>query len=289
MTADIKKYHFKEGLPQEFEIVDFESIFTTFKEELTTTHRVGFYHILWFQKGNAEHLVDFKPVKMKPNSLLFIGKDSVQRFDSNSRYEGKALLFTDSFFCKTEADTKFLKSSILYNDLFSVSQIQLPPTSTPFLEILGQMEIELQKPKDHYQSDILRNLLRTWLLQAERERRQQNFTEVKKGADLDYVMRFRDLLETQYRSLKQVSGFAEQMNITDKRLNQAISKVLGKTPKQMIDGRVMLEAKRFLAHTSQSVKEIGYELGFEEPTNFIKYFKKHHQATPAEFRASFSV
>lgn len=288
MTTNIKKYDFKQGLPQEFEIVDFDTIFNTFKDELTTTHRVGFYHILWFQKGSTEHLVDFKPVKLAPNSLLFIGNDSVQRFDTNASVEGKAILFTDGFFCKTEADTKFLKSSILYNDLFSVSQIQLPPSSTPFAELLSLMEMELQKPKDHYQSDILRNLLRTWLLQAERERRQQDFTEVKKGADLDYVMLFRDLLEGQYKSLKQVSGYAEQMNITDKRLNQAISKVLGKSPKQMIDGRVMLEAKRLLAHTTDSVKQVGFELGFEEPTNFIKYFKKHHQATPAEFRASFS-
>lgn len=289
MTNNIKKYDFKEGLPQEFEIVDFDTMFSTFREELTTTHRVGFYHILWFQDGSPEHLVDFKPVKLKPNSLLFIGKDSVQRFDLNTVLKGKAILFTDDFFCKTEADTKFLRSSILYNDLFSVSKIQLPPSSAPFAEILGQMEAELQKPKDYYQSDILRNLLRTWLLQAERERRQQDFTEIKKGADLDYVMEFKTLLDLKYKSLKQVGGYAEQMHITDKRLNQAISKVLGKTPKQMIDGRVMLEAKRLLAHTSQSVKEIGFELGFEEPTNFIKYFKKHHSSTPIEFRAGFST
>ena len=46
----------------------------------------------------------------------------------------------------------------------------------------------------------------------------------------------------------------------------------------------MLEAKRILAHTTESVKEIGYDLGFDEPTNFIKYFKKHSKFTPTEFR-----
>ncbi|WP_459640649.1 helix-turn-helix domain-containing protein [Flavobacterium sp. CGRL2] len=62
--------------------------------------------------------------------------------------------------------------------------------------------------------------------------------------------------------------------------------MLGKTPKEIIDDRVMLEAKRLLAHTNENVKEISYELGFEEPTNFIKYFRKHSNSTPVEFRES---
>jgi AraC family transcriptional regulator, transcriptional activator of pobA len=59
---------------------------------------------------------------------------------------------------------------------------------------------------------------------------------------------------------------------------------LGKTPKEIIDDRILLEAKRILAHTTESIKEISYYLGFEEPTNFIKYFKKHASVTPTEFR-----
>lgn len=121
---------------------------------------------------------------------------------------------------------------------------------------------------------------------SERERRQQDFTEIKKGADLDYVVLFKDLLEVQFKEQKQVNSYSGQLSVTEKRLNQATSKVLGKTPKQMIDERVMLEAKRLLAHTNESIKEIGFALGFEEPTNFIKYFKKHHNTTPVEFRES---
>jgi AraC family transcriptional regulator, transcriptional activator of pobA len=67
-------------------------------------------------------------------------------------------------------------------------------------------------------------------------------------------------------------------------LNQATTKVLGKSPKEIIDNRILLEAKRLLAHTNENVKEIAYTLGFEEPTNFIKYFKKHSTFTPTEFR-----
>ena len=284
MTTDIIKYDFKTGLPQEFEIVDIAKLYKEFKGTLTTTHRTDFYHIIWFQQGSPTHLVDFKPIKIKSNTLLFLNKDIVQRFDDKSKFGGKAILFTDSFFCKTEADHKFLRNSILFNDLFSVSQIQAQKQSKLFSDLLQQMTDELQGIKDNSQADILQNLLHNFLLHSERERRKQNFTEIKKGPDLDYVMLFKDLLETDYKNQKQVNYYAKQIIITEKRLNQATAKILGKSPKELIDDRVLLEAKRILAHTTESVKEIAYNLGFEEPTNFIKYFKKHSTLTPSEFR-----
>ena len=289
MTTEIKKYDFKTGLPQEFEIVDLVELYKDFEETLTTTHRTGFYHIIWFQKGNPTHLVDFNAIKIKPDTLLFLNKDTVQRFDNKTQFRGKAILFTDSFFCRTEADTKFLRNTILFNDLFSVSQIQINKQGKLFAKLLQQMTDELRNEKDNSQADILQNLLHNFLLHSERERRKQNFTEIKKGADLDYVMLFKDLLEIGYKSQKHVNHYAKQIIITEKRLNQATTKVLGKSPKQFIDERIMLEAKRMLAHTTESVKEIGYSLGFEEPTNFIKYFKKHSAITPIEFRENNTV
>lgn len=287
MKSDIKKYSFKQGLPQEFELVGIGELYKHHSDTLTTSHRTGFYHILWFQKGNPTHLVDFNPIKIKPNTILFLNKDTVQRFDKKGVFDGKVILFTDTFFCKSESDTKFLRSTILFNDLFAVSQIQLSKTASLFADLFQLMETELENEKDSSQSDILKNLLHNLLLLSERERRKQDFTEIKKGADLDYLMLFKDLLDANYRKLKKVSDYAKKISVTEKRLNQATSKILDKSPKQMIDERIMLEAKRLLAHTNESVKEIGFDLGFDEPTNFIKYFRKHSHLTPVEFRKQF--
>ena len=288
MKSVIQNYTFKEGLPQEFELLDIGQLYKDHPDALTTPHRTGFYHILWFQKGNPTHLVDFDPVKTQPNTILFLNKDTVQQFDQKGGYDGKAILFTDHFFCRTDSDTQFLKSSVLFHDLFSVSQIQMSETASLFSDLIQLMETELEHEKDIAQSAILKNLLHNFLLLSERERRKQGFTEIKKGADLDYVLHFKDLLENSYRQLKQVGNYAKKAGVTEKRLNQATSKILGKSPKQMIDERVMLEAKRLLAHTSGSVKEIGFDLGFEEPTNFIKFFRKHSNSTPVEFREQFT-
>lgn len=288
MNSEIKKYSFKEGLPQEFELINIGELYKESSATLTTPHRTGFYHILWFQEGSPIHTVDFNPVKIEPNTLLFLNKDIVQGFDKKGHFDGVALLFTENFFCKTEQDTNFLKSTILFNDLLTVSKIEIAQPNPIFSDLLNLMKTELHIDKDRFQSDILKNLLHNFLLQSERERRNQDFIEIKQNADLDYIILFKDYLEKNYKKEKRVSTYANQLQVTGKRLNQATSKVLGKSPKQMIDERIILEAKRLLAHTTKSVKEIGFDLGFDEPTNFIKYFRNHHDSTPVEFREQFS-
>ncbi|REE80946.1 AraC-like DNA-binding protein [Lutibacter oceani] len=284
MSEEIKKYDFKTGLAQEFEIVDLAELYKKHKDTITTTHRAGFYHIIWFQQGSPTHLVDFNPIEIKPNTLLFLNKDIVHRFDNKNKFDGKVILFTDTFYCKTESDLKYLRNSILFNDLFFVSKIQVHKQSELFSDLLKLMKCELQNPKDNFQPEILKNLLHNFLLHSERVKREQNFIELKKDIDLDYVMIFKDFLEKGYKNHKQVSYYSKQICITQKRLNQATTKVLGKTPKEIIDHRILLAAKRLLAHTAKNVKEIAFDLGFGEPTNFIKYFRKHTKNTPVEFR-----
>jgi len=281
LTDIIQKFDFKEGLPQEFEIIDFDFLFNEFSDEIKKPHRAEFYQIFWFQEGSPTHIVDFKPIKVNHNSLLFINKNSVQLFDTKSKFKGKAILFTDNFFCRTRLDTQFLKSTILFNDLLSVAQINI---SNSIIEtIFKQFETEIKNPKDEYQAEIIRNDLRNFLLHSERERKKQGFVELEKDTNLEFALIFKDLLESNFIQHKNVGFYANKMNISTKRLNQTTSKIFGKSPKNIIDDRVLLECKRLLVHTNNSVKEIAYSLGFEEPTNFIKYFKKHTNQTPNSF------
>jgi len=176
----------------------------------------------------------------------------------------------------------------LFNDLLTISQINVSKSYSIFATIFQQLENELKNLKDNYQSDILRNDIRNLLLQSERERRNQNFIELKKDADFDYALILKDLLDKNFINHKKVSFYCQKMHLTSKRLNQSTTKIFGKTPKEIIDDRVLLESKRILAHTNESVKEIAFSLGFEEPTNFIKYFKKHTDKTPVEFRTEYA-
>lgn len=284
MIKDIKKYQFKKGLPIEFEVANIEDKFRTVKNMLNNPHRTNFYHIIWNQEGTPKHLIDFKTIEVKPNSLLFLNKDTVQRFDVETYNTGKVILFTDDFYCKTKEDTEFLKRTPLFNDLFSVANIHLNELSESISSIISQMNIELSNEVSVYHENILKNLLSNLLLVSERELNERGSPLLKNNPELSHLLKFKDEIEAYYKSRIQVGLIADKLNISVKKLNQITSKILGKSPKQMIDDRVLLEAKRLLVHSPVSVKEIAFELGFDEPTNFIKYFKKHVNSTPVEFR-----
>lgn len=287
MADEIKKLKFKLNADLQIEVVSLQTLTNTKKELLVNPHRTNFYHVFLFENCQPTHFVDFEPINVEPYSLLFIGKDRVHQFDQLLMYQGQLLVFTEDFFCTTENDTKFLKSSILFNDLADYPTITLNKTDfEKYTNICDNITDELNLPSDNLKHILLKNLLHNFLLLAEREKRKQGFTEFKKGADLDYTLLFRDLLETNYTKLKSVNDYAQLIFISEKRLGQATSKILGKSPKEIINDRILLEAKRLLVHTHLSIKEVGQELGFEDPAYFVRYFKKNTEATPVEFRES---
>lgn len=287
MKPDIKKISFKPGLSVEFEILTISDLYCHHKDLVTSPQRADFYQIFLIQKGTPTHFVDFKPMPLEENTMLFVPKHCVNHFDFTGDYEGKIIIFTDDFFCKNHDDMQFIQSTILFNDLYEITKIHANLVSSDLSEAVKAMEIELSKPNDYAQHNILRNQLRTFLLLAEREKRKQGFKEIKASADLDYVLLFKDLLDKNFKADKSVSKYASDISISEKRLNKATTAILDQTPKQLIDGKVLLEAKRLLAYGISTIKEISIELGFEEPTNFIKYFRKHTNTTPSEFRESY--
>lgn len=287
MNEIIKKYQFKEGLNLEFEILDLSKILQQKKGMMTVPHRAQFYHILWIEKGKGTHYVDFKPIELKDNSIIFVPNNSVGIFDEEGIYEGKAIIFTDNFFCKNKQDLQFLRSSILYSDLYNIANFKVIPKVSQLKVFLNAMQTEYKRKADPSQYQILHNMLHIFLLQAERDMKKQGFEELKPSPNLDLLVAFKDLLEENFLKEKSVKRYASDLNISEKQLHKATTTLLEKTPKQIINERVLLEAKRLLAHSSQSIKELAYELGFEEPTNFIKYFRKHTHSTPAEFREQY--
>ena len=286
LSEEIIKYEFRGGLPIEFEIVDVPALMKRHKTNMVKPHRTGFYHILWVRTSGT-HGVDFTPVDLKENTLLFVSTETVQSFDAENDLNAKAILFTSSFFGASEADVRFMNETILFNDLGTNRGVTISEGNFPAFDALFTlMEMMASKQKDDYQSKILRSLLYSFLLLAEQEKHAQIGSGIKAAADRHYPYAFRELLEGNFKSNKQVSFYAAALSITERRLNQAVFKSAGKTVKQAIDHRVILEAKRLLVHTGANIKEIGFMLGFEEPTNFIKYFRKHTASTPVEFRQS---
>lgn len=290
MTEKVLNLGFKASTKAEVEIIPLKKLVATNKALLTLPHRTDFYHIFLLTDCSPKHWVDFTPIQIEPFSVLCVDKGRVHQFDPELHYEGHLIVFTDYFYCLTEQDASFLHKGLLFNDINNNPYISIPKHIFFRLEkIIGEIQKEFDCFDPAISYLIQQNLLHNFLLLSEREKQKiSNFTYLK-SINYEICQNFKSFLENHFKENKSVSFYAKCLAISEKRLGQATGKIMGKPPKEIINQRVLLEAKRMLAHSQSSIKEIGYNLGFDEPTNFIKYFKKQTTVTPLEFKGRFNA
>lgn len=276
----MKKYTFRSTTRFEFELKDISEITKKKQENVGVPHRADFYQIIIIESHNSVQEVDFKKISVDQKQILFVGKNQVIRFDISSSYSGKLLLFTDDFFNRTTHDTLLLKETNLFNPFSPNVVIE---TNAKIQKLLDLIQQETALKTYAFQENMLRHLLSAFLIEASQISTQNyQYTENK---DYLIALQFSDLVEKEYKNINKVKDYARLMGISVKPLMHSLKSAVGKTPKQFIDDRIILEAKRLLVYGHKSIKEITFELGFDEPTNFSKFFRNHTGKRPAEFKS----
>ncbi|NKB69084.1 MAG: helix-turn-helix domain-containing protein [Candidatus Latescibacteria bacterium] len=251
-------------------------------DELESPHRPGFYQMLLFTKGQGRHSIDFSTYTYRPGTLLFIAPYQIVRYAIKRQNEAYLVLFTDEFVRGGLVEEERVSQLRIFDHFVYSPKIDLArPLYANFSALLQLLSNEAQRPRDFAQAGILRSLLCALLMQGERLR-QPVTTEVPHH--YRRFSSFMNLLEKNYQSRHKAQDYARDMGVSTKGLNSLTRRVSNRTAKALIDQRLVLEAKRLLVNSEYSVKEIAYRLGFDEPTNFIKYFKRHSRQTPEKFR-----
>jgi AraC-like DNA-binding protein len=159
------------------------------------------------------------------------------------------------------------------------------PTSDLLNALISQISNELNKENTFGHRELLRHFLKSFLIQIERQKREnQDASLVITNEKHILFLRFSELIELNYKKGFSVSEYAALLNISSKTLTELTNKIVFKTPSILIHERVILEAQRLLTHSSLNVNQIGYQLGFDDPSYFVKYFKKYTKKTPSDFR-----
>ncbi|MGB0748732.1 MAG: helix-turn-helix domain-containing protein [Magnetospiraceae bacterium] len=108
------------------------------------------------------------------------------------------------------------------------------------------------------------------------------------GSDRDYeiLCRYRQMLDRNFRTEKSLESYAKELGVSPQRLNQACKARAGKTSSELLHERLIIEAKRYLLYMELTVAEIGYELGFEDPAYFSRFFSQRVGQPPSAYRTN---
>ncbi|NDV96620.1 AraC family transcriptional regulator [Dysgonomonas sp. 521] len=162
-----------------------------------------------------------------------------------------------------------------------------PQDSKELLNIVTQMQGEMWTPNQFAHSEYLKVLLNLFLVVVQRFgiRKDCNGLTLNNASHTLFV-NFRQLLEANYRDIHTLADYAGKLNVSAKTLTNCVKEISRQTPLGIINDRLILEAKRLLAYSDKTVSEIGFELGFDDPSYFVKFFKRLTKRSPREFRTA---
>lgn len=287
----IEQYHLHKDEPDklQFEIYCLKEYLEESEGYANVSHSHSFYQIIWFAKGKGKHVVDFNEYEIKENTIFFIPKGQIHYFDNND-YEGYILHFNEDFLADDGNEVNvFLKHNIFNSfdsePFFSIADENV----TDFISLLSQMQNEEHTPNEFAHKDYLKHLLNLFLIKVQRlgKRNDCKGLSINNPHHITYI-KFRQLLEDNYKNIHTVNEYASLLNISAKTLTAYAKEITSQTPLEIINERLALEAKRLLSHSGLNVNEIAFQLGFEDPSYFVKFFKRYIKLSPTDFRKAIS-
>lgn len=267
------------------EIIDLDELFRrrlNLDHDPNNPHRVHFNLMLFIEEGTGTHFIDFNHYPFKKGSIIFINKNQIHAFSLDNKTRGKAVIFTDTFVeqvqtnmnVSTFSPTHF---SISYYPVFTPSSL-LAKSCVFFLS-----EIRKEIARKDTSRIIIMLLFSSFFSMLERDRPNSHTSKLS-GSQIRRFSDFTILLDKRFTKERDASYYSNEMHTTYKTLNNLCKLATDKTVKQLIDAHTIIEAKRRLILDNKQIQEIASDLGFEEVSNFIKYFKKHTLVTPLQFK-----
>lgn len=279
----VKTYHF---LPYKYGselLLDIARIETLKNYVLDSTlHQISFYEIIFIQEGAGTFTLNENKMSISPRTVIFISPGQVRRWEIEEAVKGYTLFFEKDFIHLFFSDELFLYRLQYFHQYLHSAEIQLVETSFGrCLKLLKEIEQEfeqLQNDSNH----LIRSILYQLLIVLNRY--YAGVYDVQRDTQIhpDFY-RFRSLLEKRFLQDQTVEAYAKMLNVSAGFLNKICRQFSGLSAQQMIHYKLISEIKKEL-HQNKSAKEICYEFGFSDPSNFNRFFKKFTNITPQQYR-----
>jgi AraC-like DNA-binding protein len=252
------------------------------------SHRSDHYKIYFLEEGKGRYQIDFQEFEIDGTGIFCLSPGQVLTVESEAMKSGYQIAFNREFYCVETHGKEIACNGVLFNNVHRATVLQLSETATDAYRLIVQNMIrELENPGKAHR-EMLETYLRMFLIEVLRMYDEQAGWE---SGDNDTESRLAEsfiaLVEKHFRTIHAVSDYAEKLFVSPKSLAKRLNAHGYKTPTEIIRDRVILEAKRDLRYTSKTVKEIAFDLGFEDPAYFTRYFKKAARESPLAYRESY--
>lgn len=243
-------------------------------------HRHNFFYILIIKKGSGRHAIDFTHYEIQDHTVFVMRPGQVHDLNLKVKSTGYLIQFkTDFLYSHNSVSQSHLTKLIQYNTY------RLEPEGFTKIENIVSNALKEYTEKEKGYQEVLKANLSIFLIELLRQRQEKVAPPVASTSyKQEKLEQFLELVEANITTHKQVSQYTDLLHLSSYQLSTITKSLLTKTPSEIINDYIILEAKRQLLATSNQVSQIAYNLGYEDPSYFTRFFKKHTTVSPETFR-----
>lgn len=248
-------------------------------------HRHNFQEMFIVESGHGRHAIDGEATALRPSSVSLIRKGQVHIVEHLTDFTGWIIRFSDDFLPAGIAAQAWPDPTTLFNQFGGSHTLMIPPTDLRDLSsVLDLLEYEWTLRDSVERENILRHLLAVLIIRLERVYQNTSGTTQHEREEYRIYQQFMTLLEDHFARHHDVQHYADTLQLPPVRLSRMLGRIIGKSTKQVIDERIVLEARRYLYYTDLSITEIAVTLGYTDLFHLSKTFKRLTGIAPQTFR-----
>ena len=246
-------------------------------------HKHDFYFILAINKGRGKHEIDFHSYDVHDNSIFILRPGQVHRLELTNDSTGFLMEFDQGFYQPRSPDAVNRWKKVKSKNYCAIEAAGISKLSN----ILSNVFHEFTGREEGFTEAIVANLDLFFIEYARHSQNSKTGIRLNDGYTQDRFEELVQLLEDNIRNMKNVSDYADSLNLSSYQLNAITKSSVGKTVSELINEQITLEAKRNLLATTSQVKDVADQLGYEDVSYFIRFFKKRTGHTPDSYRKHF--
>lgn len=261
----------------------------SFKDDNYFDHiqRNNYYSLIWLTQGTGKVKADFSEYDFLENSLFAFSPYQPFMLSGNKALGGIALQFHPDFFCIHKHQAEVACNGVLFNNIYNPPFITIDENSaSTFRMLMNQMKTEIQNPA-LAQYELLISYLKIFLITASRLKTEQEPKALQSISDHKepfILQNLKNAIEKDFKTKHSASDYAKALNISASALAKITKTHFNKTLTDLISERIIIEAKRELYLTNKAIKEIAYELGYQDEYYFSRFFKTNADISPQMYR-----